>query len=241
MGRRQPVQSIGQRTPTFTNSQAFYNARGSDLDRLERYGPDRSNQETGLGGVTYGGRSVGAPSPSAIAPTGGYGNTIGNGIAQSAFGSLSTDDPYTSLTGDVGTTQSSPIMDSTPLGRYNRMSAEQAALAAEGLEAGRSAAAQVREVQNAVEAPALTQSPTPTGTGRVGIGRYGVGTVYPSGGGPSKSFGRFNSPTVEADRQAEIGERAIASRNRAGVSTASLANGYKRRLAEYDRLNRYSR
>lgn len=224
MGRRQPVQTSGQRTPTFANSDAYFRARGSGLDQLERYGPTRGmEQGDTLGSATYGGRSVGAPT---LTNAAGTRTRAGNQVIDFSTGqNLDADNPYTSLTGDTGTAL---VAGSSPLGRYSRMTAEQAALAAEGLEAGRTAAAEVRGLQNAVEAPALTQSATPTGTGRIGLGRYGVGTVYPFGGGPSKSFGRFRSPTVEADRQAEIGERAIASRDKR-LSTAR------------DRLNRYSR
>lgn len=221
MGRRQPVGSGGQRTPSFLNSTAYYNARGSDLDRLERYGPDRTqNQGADLGQATYGGRTVG-PAPAAQAAP------VDQSIGASLGSGLSTDSPYTALTGDAGST--APVMDSSPLGRYNRMGVEQSALAAEGLEAGRAAAAQVRGLQEAEAAP----SGTINTAGPFRVARTPFGTAISSvGRNVRKSFGRFGSPTVEADRQAEIGERAIASRARRGISERDLLNSYSRRFAQ---------
>lgn len=226
MGRRMPVQSSGQRTPTFQNADAYFTARGSGLDWLERYGPNRGAR-TGLdlGGATYGGRAVGTVP---ITNAAGTRTRAGNQVIDFSTGqNLDADNPYTALTGD---TVGGPVVDSSPEGRFNRMGLEQEALAAAGLEEGRAAARQVSQLQDAASVPALTQTTTPTGVGRSGVGRFGVGTVYPYGGGPSRSFGPYGSSSPDQMRQDELGERAIARRNRAGVSTQSLLESGRRRF-----------
>jgi hypothetical protein len=139
---------------------------------------------------------------------------------------LDASNPYTALTGD---SVYEPVNDTSPEGRYNQMSAEQDMLAAEGLEAGRAAAAEVRNAQIAPQGAPIAQTTTPSGTGRLGVGRYGVGSVYPYGGGLRKSFGPTGASSPEQMRQDELGERAIASRNRAGISTKSLLEDARKR------------
>ncbi len=226
MGRRREPQVSGQRTPTALNSDAYFKARGSGLDWLESYGPNRS-QASGLdlGGATYGGRAAPTGPQSITNPTGTRARS-GNQVIDFTTGqNLDASNPYTALTGD---SVYEPVNDTSPEGRYNQMSAEQDMLAAEGLEAGRAAAAEVRNAQIA-PAPALTQTATPTGTGRLGVGRYGVGSAYPYGGGLTKSFGPTGASSPEQMRQDELGERAIASRNRAGISTKSLLEDARKR------------
>lgn len=228
MGRRREPVSTGQRTPTFQNADAYFTARGSGLDWLERYGPTRGAR-TGpdLGGATYGGRAVGTVP---ITNATGTRTRAGNQVIDFSTGqNLDATNPYTALTGD---TVGGPVVDSSPEGRFNRMGLEQEALAAAGLEEGRAAARQVSQLQDAAAVPALTQTATPTGTGRSGVGRYGVGTVYPYGGGPSRSFGPYGSSSPKQMRQDELGEKAIARRNRAGVSTQSLLESGRRRFQQ---------
>jgi hypothetical protein len=229
MGRRPPSDGGGggdlSRRPTFLNSDAFYNARGSGLDWLERYGPNRGQRSAGGGSqATYGGRPASGQSSS----IGSVGSGLGGSITDSAFGGLATENPYTALTGDSNVGAVQPM--NSPQSRYNSMVQEQEMLAAEGLEAGRAAANQVRQLQDQAFVPALTQTPSATGIGVTGTGRYGTGTVNTQGTGPSRSFGRFNSPSPEADRQAELGEKAIANRRKAGVSEQSLLDSYYRRF-----------
>jgi hypothetical protein len=212
--------------PTFLSSDAYYNARGSGLDWLERYGPNRGSQAApSLGSASYGGRTL--PSNGTITNAAGTRARSGNSVIDFTTGqNLPATNPYTELTGDYD----APVSDTSPEGRFARMGQEQEMLAAEGLEAGRAAANQVRQMQDQASVPALTQTATPSGLGRMATGRYGVGSVYPTGGGPSKSFGRFNSPSPEADRQVELGEKAIANRRKAGISEQSLLDSYYRRF-----------
>jgi hypothetical protein len=226
MGRRPPSGVGGGGTPTFQNSDAYFRARGSGLDWLERYGPNRGSQSApSLGSASYGGRSL--PAGGTITNAAGTRARSGNSVIDFTTGqNLPATNPYTELTGDADMA----VNDTSPQGRYNRMGQEQEMLAAEGLEAGRAAANQVRQLQDQAAVPTLTQTATPTGTGRSATGRYGVGSVYPMGGGPMKSFGRFDSPSPEADRQAELGEKAIANRRKAGVSEQSLLDSYYRRF-----------
>lgn len=225
MGRQGPSGGGGDSRPTFQNSDAYFRARGSGLDWLDRYGPTRGVQaQQGLGGATYGGRSL--PASNTLTNAAGTRARSGNQVIDFTTGqNLDADNPYTSLTGDSVT-----VSPASPQGRYERMGAEQSALTAAGLEEGRRAAAEVRALQDAAEVPALAQTTTPLGLGRMGTGRYGVGTVYPQGGGPAKSFGSTGSSSPEQMREDELGERAIKARNRAGVSTQSLLDSYYRRF-----------
>jgi hypothetical protein len=135
---------------------------------------------------------------------------------------LDASNPYTALTGD---SVYEPVNDTSPEGRYNQMSAEQDMLAAEGLEAGRAAAAEVRNAQIAPSSPVTSEA---FGTGRLATGPYGLG-VSTQGQGLRKSFGPTRASSPEQMRQDELGERAIASRNRAGISTKSLLEDARKR------------
>lgn len=225
MGRRQPVETSGQRTPTFLNSDAYFRARGSGLDWLGKYGPSRGiNTTSGSTGATYGGRSVGS-APQTLTNADGTRVRSGNQVIDFTTGqNLDATNPYTALTGDYVTQNVSPT---SPQGRYNQMTAEQNALAAAGLEEGRTLARQVRQFQDAQPATAVTSEPF--GTGRLASGPYGLGAST-VGQGLRKSFGSLGSSSPEQMRQDELGEQAIARRNRAGVSTQSLIESGRRRF-----------
>lgn len=208
--------------PTFLSSDAYYRARGSGLDYLAENGPNRASAPpVDMGGATYGGLPAGS-GPSASDWAGGGPNTSGSSIG----GSIS---PYQEMTGAAPQAAN----DYTPEGRRTRMGQEQQALIAQGLSEGRAAVNQVKASQATPQAPTdLSMSPTPSGAGMAGSGRFGSASVYPYGGGPSRSFGRYGSPTPEAARQAELGESAIAAVQRRvpGTTQSSLVDSYYRRF-----------
>lgn len=215
MGRQRPPSggSGGQRTPTFLNSSAYFNAQGSGLDWLQKYGPNREQGRTAAAPATYGGRS--AP------PSGGMAS-VGGGISGT--------NPYTELTGDA---VDAPLpLDTTPNGRYDRMKLEGDMLLSQGLADGQAAVAEMQEFQNAPN-PRSQGSIIPTvdgsNPGSVLRSPYGSGSFSLLGGGP-RSFGSTRASSPQQSRQDDIGDRAIASRNRAGISTSSLLDSYARRM-----------
>jgi hypothetical protein len=118
-------------------------------------------------------------------------------------------------------------MDDSPLGRYNQMGAEQKFLAAEGLEAGRAAASEVRNAQIPERSSAEI---FPSVGNTIDLrSRYGVGLASPPGFGPRKSFGATRASSPEQSRQDDLGERAIAARRKAGVSEKSLLEDARKR------------
>jgi hypothetical protein len=133
---------------------------------------------------------------------------------------LDASNPYTALTGD---SVYEPANDTSPEGRYNQMSAEQDMLAAEGLEAGRAAAAEVRNAQIAPQSQVVQAGPLSVRRGPYGTGISSTGRNIP------RSFGPTGASSPEQMRQDELGERAIASRNRAGISTRSLLEDARKR------------
>jgi hypothetical protein len=212
------------RKPTFANADAYYAARGSGLDYLNAYGPnrDQTGGSISLGGNSYGGRSA-TPTGGSLTNPAGTQVRSGDSVIDFTTGrNLQADTPYTNLTGD----SVSSIPPVSPAGHYSKLAEEQQALMAQGLEAGRAAANEVRSLQNT--APSTSVTSEPFGTGRLATGAYGRG-VSTQGLGLPKSFGRFGAPTPQADREAELGEAAIVSRAKQGVTVPSLLNSYTRR------------
>lgn len=196
--------------PTFLSSDAYYRARGSGLDWLDEYGPTRGSTNTSQPGTpTYGGRTA---TSAPVTPGSDVGSLIG--------GETAIPDQ-----GDV------PLNDSSPRGRYNRMATQQQMLLSAGLEDGKKAVEEVQKAQLA--RPPIQGSIIPEvggkSPGATLRSPYGSGRLF-SLGGERKSFGQYGSPTPEAARQAELGEKAIASRNRAGISTPDLIASGRRRF-----------
>lgn len=195
--------------PTFLNSDAFFNARGSGLDYLEDYGPKRGseNQANPLGAATYGGQPAASNAFSSVG---------GNISGSPAVGPVSSANDY------------------TPEGRRTRMGLEQQALMAQGLAEGKAAVNSVQQAQNALPTPSgasIVPVVGGNGPGSELRSRYGTGLFSQLGGGP-RSFGATRASSPEQSRQNDLGESAIAAVQRRvpGTTQGSLIDSYYRRF-----------
>lgn len=206
--RRGPV---GDPRPTFSNSDAYFRARGSGLDYLTAGAPSRGlgrDAAPNLGAATYGGRA-GVTASDLTSPDGTKVRSGDQVIDFTTGQNLDADNPADGGGLDANGNRYNPL---TPSGRYEQMGRQSQALLAQGLEDGNAAVEQLQGMQNTPNpASGGTIAPTSSGTGRFLSSPYGQGSYYANGAGMRKSFGATGASTPAKSALDDAGERAIAS------------------------------